>query len=99
MIQQGNEGSVHHFALYKCPEDFINKSHSFDNTQRVCNAWDEINMPSKDCRAGVIQFAWAVGGGPMYFVKPLTLYSSALSGKAFLWRSSVCRIGNQLVHL
>ena len=57
----GNEGTVHHFILYLCPEEAVtgevNHTHQY-----TCDQWTEQNMPSPDCRLARRQFGWAVGG-------------------------------------
>jgi len=65
IIQSGNEGTVHHILMYMCPEDDITENATIGG-QEVCDDW-ETNMPSPDCRAGRIEFGWAVGGTASYF--------------------------------
>jgi len=64
LIEEGNEGIVHHFVLYSCPNHSITGEID-DSHQRSCSQWD-TNMPSPDCRISRRQTAWAVGGSGFY---------------------------------
>eukprot|EP01084_Bolivina_argentea_P034773 64410_1 len=59
LTQPGNEGVVHHIALYNCPSYRVT-SQSHVNTEGVCDEWDE-NMPSKYCRNGQMLHGFGVG--------------------------------------
>ena len=65
IVQEGNEGAVHHLIAYSCPESaFQNESHI--GVEGICDdAFD--NMPSGDCIGGRMSYAWAIGGGALYF--------------------------------
>merc|ERR1719361_3303832 len=63
-IQSENEGTVHHFLLYVCPNSSINGTVS-DIHQETCDEWD-TNMPHPDCRDARLQAAWAIGGENFY---------------------------------
>eukprot|EP01084_Bolivina_argentea_P203172 347041_1 len=65
IIEEGNEGIVHHFALSICPTQFVDPE--YVGTQWDCS--QQANMPTNKshCEAGYIMYAWAVGGGTFYF--------------------------------
>ena len=67
LIEAGNEGTVHHITLYQCDDDVINGT-VHDLHQRQCDDWD-TNMPSPDCRSGMLQHGWNLGEGPKYWPK------------------------------
>ncbi|XP_031554202.1 DBH-like monooxygenase protein 1 isoform X2 [Actinia tenebrosa] len=65
VVQQGNEGVVHHFIVMACDKDFpgVHLNASVD-----CD--DYANMPAEvmKCRGlGVLAAAWGVGGGPFVY--------------------------------
>ena len=57
IIQKGNEGFVHHFLLYECDGNFVDK----DFDQGV-DCYNLANMPYAKCRDASVVAAWAVGG-------------------------------------
>ena len=58
IIQEGNEGVVHHMLLYECSDDFPKSSLSYEGTL------DSPDMPPavKECAGPSIITAWAIGG-------------------------------------
>lgn len=56
-IQKGNEGFVHHFLLYECEGNFVEKD--FD---KGVDCDDLPNMAYAKCRDSSLVAAWAVGG-------------------------------------
>ena len=56
-IQKGNEGFVHHFLLYECEGNFVEKD--FDEG---VDCDDLPNMAYAKCRDSSLVAAWAVGG-------------------------------------
>ena len=65
LVEEGNEGTVHHIQLYSCPENWVTGT-VHDHHQRDCNDW-QTNMPSPDCRFGRLQMGWGIGGAPIYY--------------------------------
>eukprot|EP01084_Bolivina_argentea_P203171 347040_1 len=65
VVQEGNEGLVHHILLYTCPERYVDLDYL--NTGWNCD--DAPNMATNvtHCRQGSVMYAWAVGGGYFYF--------------------------------
>ena len=63
LIEEGNEGSIHHIILYSCPQDAVFDTIK-DSHQVICDDY-ETNMPSHDCRQEGV-WAWAVGQGNEY---------------------------------
>ena len=58
IIQEGNEGVVHHMVLYECSDDFPRSNLSYEGTL------DSPDMPPavEDCAGPTVIVAWAVGG-------------------------------------
>ncbi|CAH3194021.1 unnamed protein product [Porites evermanni] len=61
-IQKGNEGFVHHFLLYECEGNFVEKD--FD---KGVDCDDLPNMAYAKCRDSSLVAAWAVGGQAFYY--------------------------------
>ena len=78
IVQDGNEGTVHHVVFYSCPVDWVNGT-ILDTHQGVCDEWHELNMPSEDCRASRLEYAWAIGGKDQYYPKEAGLPMSGES--------------------
>ena len=68
IVEEGNEGTVHHVTFYSCPEDRVNGT-VLDTHAGVCDEWHELNMPSEDCRDSRLEYAWAIGGKAQYYPK------------------------------
>jgi len=64
IIDEGNEGRVHHFQLYVC-HNYTITGEINDSHQMTCDDWD-TNMPSPDCRYSRRQLGWAIGGTGIY---------------------------------
>ena len=63
IVQEGNEGAVHHYVVYQCDEDII--TDEAIGAEGVC-ATDFENMPAKECRGSTSLWGWAIGGGSLY---------------------------------
>ena len=63
LVQEDNIGIVHHMVLYACPDSRVNISHVGKGSN--CDDMSQ-NMPGVNCRAGVVFYAWAIGGGSFY---------------------------------
>eukprot|EP00486_Rosalina_sp_Unknown_P006020 CAMPEP_0201567166 /NCGR_PEP_ID=MMETSP0190_2-20130828/7517_1 /ASSEMBLY_ACC=CAM_ASM_000263 /TAXON_ID=37353 /ORGANISM="Rosalina sp." /LENGTH=621 /DNA_ID=CAMNT_0047986831 /DNA_START=49 /DNA_END=1914 /DNA_ORIENTATION=- len=63
IVQEGNEGAVHHLLAYSCDEELVRVGDV--GTEGVCDEAFE-NMPSEECVGGVTLYAWAIGGEELY---------------------------------
>jgi len=63
IIQEGNQGVVHHMVLYECSDDFPRSNVSYEGTL------DSPDMPPavEDCAGPTVIVAWAVGGASFYY--------------------------------
>ena len=58
IIQEGNEGIVHHMLLYECSDDFPRSNLSYEGEMR------SPDMPPavRQCAGPSVIAAWAIGG-------------------------------------
>ena len=58
IIQEGNEGIVHHILVYECSDDFPRSNLSYEGTL------DSPDMPPavRECAGASVIAGWAIGG-------------------------------------
>ncbi|KAL9974730.1 hypothetical protein ACROYT_G011809 [Oculina patagonica] len=63
IIQEGNEGIVHHMLLYECKDDFPRSNLSYEGFL------GSPDMPPavKECAGPSVIAGWAIGGKPFYY--------------------------------
>jgi len=81
IVEEGNEGAVHHYIVYECDEDIINDEAI--GAEGVC-ATDFENMPAKECRGSSTLYSWAIGGGSLWMPENVGLPIGGDSGPKYL---------------